>query len=217
MEELIQEYKNQDPLLKITPVFGSSGSFVSQIEQGARFDLFFSADSFYPKKLSQSPRVGGETFEYAVGHLVLWIPSDSELSIESGLSLLTSPNVKKVALANPAHAPYGKAAEAALKNAKIYDLVSKKLVLGENVSQATQFVQTHAADVGIIAQSLALSPTLKNKGRFLPVPQILYPKIVQSGIILKSSPHPKEAQSFQNWILGNQGQKIFARWGFSPK
>lgn len=216
MADLIQEYRNEHQDHQMTPIYGSSGSFVSQIEQGAPFDLFFSADTGYAQALVKSPRVGGEIFSYAIGHLVLWIPQDSKLSIEKGLSILTSPEVKKIAIANPVHAPYGKAAEAALKNAKIYNQVSSKLVLGTDISQAAQFVQSRAADIGLLAQSLAESPYLKNHGNWLAIPESLYPKMNQSGVVLKPGAHQKEARSFRNFVLSAKGREILSRSGLTP-
>src|SRR5262249_40875647 len=126
---------------KLTLIFGSSGNFFAQIQNGAPFDIFFSANLAYPKKLEAAGLIEpGTYYEYATGKLVLWVPSRSQLDINSGLRSLTNPAVRKIAIANPQHAPYGQAAIAALRKENLYDKVSDKLVLGENISQTASFV-----------------------------------------------------------------------------
>jgi molybdate transport system substrate-binding protein len=218
-ETLIGDFQEEHRELKVTPIFGSSGNFATQIEQGAPFDLFFSADTSIVETLEKSHKKRvSSSFPYAVGHLAIWVLRDSKIPIEKGLLALTSPEVKKIAIANPVHAPYGKAAVAALKNASIYKQIKSKLVLGDNVAQASQFVQAGAAEVGIIAQSLAQAPIMMNLGRFVTVSQDLYPKMQQSGAILSSSSHPKEAQEFRDFVLSPRGQGILSHYGLdSPK
>ena len=122
--------------------FGSSGNFFSQIQNGAPYDLFFSADIDYPKKLEAAGLAEpGSLYEYATGKIVLWVPDASPLDLKRGLKVLLDPRATKIAIANPLHAPYGKAAVAALKHEKIYDQVKPRLVLGENIAQTAQFVQ----------------------------------------------------------------------------
>src|SRR5439155_21360664 len=132
------------------------------------FDLFFSADMEYPRRLiEQGLALPESAFLYGIGHLVVWVPRDSSLDVERlGLQALLDPSVRKIALANPKHAPYGRAAEAALKPAGLYDKVQARLVYGENVAQTAQFVETGSADVGLIALSLALAPALRGQGRY---------------------------------------------------
>jgi molybdate transport system substrate-binding protein len=181
--------------------FGSSGNFLSQIQNGAPFDMFFSADIGYPKKLEAAGLVEpGTLYEYAVGKLVLWVPTASTLELKRGLGVLTNPNVHTIAIANPEHAPYGRAAVAAMKYDGIYDQVSSKLVMGENISQTAQFVQSGNADIGLIALSLAIAPNLKEKGRYELVPTSDYPPIEQAAVIIKSSKRKKTAQQFLAFI-----------------
>src|SRR5947209_1738637 len=147
--------------------FGSSGNFFAQIENGAPYDLFFSADIEYPEKLEQAGLTEpGTLFRYATGKLVLWAPKESGIDLSRGLSSLLDPRVKKIAIANPTHAPYGRAAVAALRRENLYDKLAGKLVFGENISQTAQFVLTGNADIGIIAISLALSPPMESKGKY---------------------------------------------------
>ena len=151
---------------KVDVIIGSSGNFYMQIHNGAPFDLFFSADIQYPQKLESAGLAEkGSLYLYAIGRIVLWVPNNSKLDISKGLSALLDPSVHKIAIANPAHAPYGQAAVAALKSEKLYDKLSDKLVLGENISQAAQFVQPGNADAGIAALSLVSAPAMEDSGR----------------------------------------------------
>src|SRR4029077_6100604 len=133
----------------------------------APFDIFFSADIDYPRKLIDAGLADADSeFLYAEGRSVGWVPNSSPLDLETlGIRAVADPSVRKVAIANPQHAPYGRAAEAALKTLGAYDAVKDRLVFGENIAQAAQFVESGAADVGLIALSLALSPAMKDKGR----------------------------------------------------
>ncbi len=177
--------------------FGSSGNFMSQIQNGAPFDMFFSADIGYPRKLEAAGLAEpGSLYEYAVGTLVLWVPHTSALDLKQGLAVLTDPSVHKIAIANPEHAPYGRAAGAAMKHDGVYDKVSGKLVMGENISQAAQFVQSGNADIGLLAFSLAVGPNLKEKGRYELVPTSDYPPIEQAAVIITSSKKKATAKQF---------------------
>ena len=195
---------------------GSSGNFLSQIENGAPFDLFFSADSAYPKKLeAEGLAAPGSTVLYAVGKIVLWTRADSRLDIGRGLAALRDPAVKKVAIANPLHAPYGRAAEEALRRSAVYDAVKERLVLGENISQAAEFVESGNADAGIIARSLVLSPSLKNKGRAWDVPENLYTPIQQGAVIVRVGPNPQGARQFLEFIKMPAAAAVLERYGFA--
>ena len=177
--------------------FGSSGNFFAQIQNGAPYDLFFSADIGYPKKLDAAGLAEpGTLYEYAVGKIVLWVLNQSPLDLTKGLSILTDEQIKKIAIADPAHAPYGKAAVAALKNDKLYDTVKPKIVQGENIAQTAQFVQSGSADIGILALSLALAPALQKQGRYQLIPATLYPPIEQAAVVLKASKEKKAAEAF---------------------
>jgi molybdate transport system substrate-binding protein len=194
---------------------GSSGNFLSQIENGAPFDVFFSADIDYPKKLETEGRAApGSTYLYAVGKIVLWVRNDSRLDISKGFAVLRDPGVRKIAIANPQHAPYGRAAEEALRNAGFYDDIKNRLVLGENISQTAEFVESGNADVGILALSLAVSPGLKDKGRFWRIPENFYAPIQQGVVILRSSKNPAGAQRFLDYIKSPAMTALLERYGF---
>lgn len=201
---------------KIALSFGSSGNIYSQIQSDAPYDVFFSADAEYPKKLADAGKIDKASLRtYALGHLVLWIPNSSQLDLQQlKMDVLLQPSVQKIAIANPEHAPYGRAAVAALEHFQLKGLVSEKFVLGENVSQAAQFVESGNAQAGLIAESLALSPPMKRAGRFWEVPPDSYPEIQQAAGILASSKHKQAAQAFLDFVTSAEGAKILQRYGF---
>ena len=195
---------------------GSSGNFFAQIQVGAPFDLFFSADMDYPKKLEASGlSEPGTLFEYALGQMVIWTPANSPTDVaKDKWSALLDARVQKIAIANPSLAPYGRAAVAALQQAGIYQRVQAKLVYGENISQAAQFVQSGNAQAGIIAHSLALSPGMKD-GRAWEIPADMYPPIEQGAVALKSAKNKTGALEFLNFVKSAVGQAILEKHGFA--
>ncbi|MDR4468674.1 MAG: molybdate ABC transporter substrate-binding protein [Nitrospira sp.] len=213
-KELIPEFE-QATGTQVKLSLGSSGNYFAQIQHGAPFDLYFSADISYPQKLeAASLTVPGSLSPYAVGRIVLWARHDSPLNVTEGLQALRHPSVRKIAIANPKHAPYGRAAVAAMKHFNIYDGVNDRLVLGENVSQAAQFVESGAADLGIIALSLARAPALKDKGAYWEIPAEAYPPLEQGAVILRSSTHQEHAKRFLEFMRSPQGHAIMTRYGF---
>jgi molybdate transport system substrate-binding protein len=200
--------------LKIS--YGSSGNFFTQIKNGAPFDLFFSADIAFPNQLESAGLTeAGSLYQYATGKIVLWVPNGSKLDLSRGLSVLLDPSIKKIALANPKHAPYGRAAQAALRKNGLYDRLQSKLVLGENISQTAQFVETGNADIGILAQSLVTVPTMQSRGRYVEIPSELYPPLQQAVVILKSSPKQATAKQFLEYLKGPAAKAILQKYGFS--
>jgi molybdate transport system substrate-binding protein len=196
--------------------FGSSGNFYTQIRNGAPFDVFLSADTEFPRKLeAEGFAEPGTMVAYATGRLVLWVPGNSKLDLSRGMNVLLDPTIKKIAIANPAHAPYGRAAEAALKKAGVYEKVKDKIVIGENVSQAAQFVETGNADVGVIAASLSAAPTMKSRGRSYEVPEKLYAPLNQAAIVLKRSQRRSTAQQFLTYLKRPDIQDLLRQYGFS--
>jgi molybdate transport system substrate-binding protein len=197
--------------------YGSSGIFYAQLLSQAPFDIFFSADLAYPRQLaSRGLVVDGSEFSYAIGRLVLWVPSASALDIERlGLKALDGASIAHVAIANPEHAPYGRAAVAALRSAGVYERVQPKLVFGENVAQALQFVQAGAADAGIVALSLAMAPALAGKGRRVELPIDSYPRIEQGGAIMKWAADLDAARELRAFVLSAAGRAILKQYGFS--
>jgi molybdate transport system substrate-binding protein len=215
MKDLIGEYeKSTGNHVKLS--LGSSGNFYAQIQNGAPFDLYFSADIGYPKKLEEAGlTVPGSLYRYAVGRIVLWTNRSSQRDVAKGLEILRDPAIKKIAIANPKHAPYGRAAVAAMQHFKVYDEAKDRLVLGENISQAAQFIESGACDIGVIALSLALAPTMKAAGTYWEIPSEAHPPLEQGAAILKSSKHQKTAQQFLEFMQSVQGQEIMRRYGFT--
>jgi len=215
MPELVAEFEKQK-IATLQVSYGSSGNFFTQIQNGAPFDLFFSADSEYVKRLDAAGlSEPGTTGIYAMGRLVLWTRADAAVDVRrDGWKALLDSRVEKIAIANPAHAPYGKAAEAALRSAGIYDQVKGKLVFGENISQTAQFVQSGNAQVGLVALSLAISPAMKEGHRW-EVPVEAYPPIEQSAVVLRSSKNVAAARAFLDFVRGEQGREILRKNGFS--
>jgi len=212
--ELVDEYeKSTGDRVRLS--LGSSGNFYAQIQNGAPFDLYFSADIAYPRKLEEAGlTVPGSLYPYAIGRIVLWASKESHLDLSKGLEILREPTIRKIAIANPKHAPYGRAAVAAMEYFKVYDLVKDKLVLGENISQAAQFVESGAADVGIIALSLALAPPMQAAGHYWEIPADAYPPIEQGAVILMGGKHQEIAKTFLSFVQGAEGQAMMKRYGF---
>lgn len=203
---------------KVNLSFGASGNLFSQIQGGAPFDMFFSADVEYPEKLAAAGMVERDSLRtYAIGHLVLWVPADSSLDPQKlKMDLLTEAAVQKIAVANPRHAPYGRAAMAALQHFGLKEKVENKLVFGENISQAAQFVQSGNAQAGLIALSLALSPAMKNSGKFWELPPDAYPELRQAVAIVSASRHQQPSKSFLDYVTSSEGRTILEQYGFRP-
>ena len=216
MEAILAALAYQHPNMRVEPVYGSSGQFYAQIAQGAPLDLFFSADEQYPRKLiDQGLALPDTEFRYARGQIVLWARGDSPRPVDTqGMEVLRDMAVQKIAIAHPDHAPYGRAAVAALRHFGLYELVDSRLVRAENVAQAAQFVQSGAADVGIIALSLVRAPPLSDAGRWWLIPLDSYPPLIQSGVILRRARDRKEARQLAQFVMSDEGQAILRRFGF---
>jgi len=202
--------------VKVKLSFGASGALTQQIQNGAPFDLFFSADMDYPRQLIASGAADGASlYQYAVGKLVLWVPADSPLDVERrGMNSLFDLSVKKIAIANPQHAPYGRAAVAAMRHAGVYDRVADRLVLGESVSQAAQFVESGNAQAGFVALAHAVAPGMRGKGKFWEVPPDYYPPLAQGVVVLSHAQHKKEAEGFLDFIKTKEAGDLLQKYGF---
>lgn len=215
MGELSEKFEKQTGT-RVNVTFGSSGNFFSQIQNGAPFDLFFSADIEYPQNLAAAGLAEpGTLYEYAVGRIVIWTPADAKVDVANlGWKTLLDARVEKVAIANPEHAPYGRAAVAALQKAGIYEAVKAKLVYGENVSQAAQFVQSGNAQAGIVAMSVAVSPAMRD-GKRWEIPAELHPAIEQAAILLKDARNREAARAFLEFVKSEAGRATLAKYGFA--
>lgn len=214
MQEVAAHFQ-KDTGNPVKVIYGSSGNFFQQIQNGAPFDIFFSANLDYPKKLELAGLIESASFyQYARGRIVLWVPKESKVDPSLGLKALLQSSVQKIAIANPQHAPYGQAAVSAMQKEGVYDKVKDKLVLGENISQTASFVASGSADIGVVALSLALSPNMKDKGRYSEIPADEYPPIDQACVILKSSKNKETAQQFLLYVKSAPVAEILAGYGF---
>jgi len=215
MNEICRDFEKSHPGIKVEISYGSSGNFYAQIKQGAPYDIFFSADASYPTLLEDEGfAVKGQRQLYAIGKIVLWIPKKSALNPQKGLNLVLEPELKKLAIANPRHAPYGRAAEESLRYYGLWDKVQGKLVFGENISQTAQFVQTGSADAGIIAVSLAVSPSMAHSGSYWIIPTESYSRLEQGYTVLQRGKGKSSVKTFLEFVQGKKGEKILSDFGF---
>jgi molybdate transport system substrate-binding protein len=195
----------------VTFNFAASGQLAQQIDQGAPVDLFASADVALVNDLAAKGRVLSDSVQiYARGHLVLWTRADSPLAVKTIADLL-KPEVQRVAIANPEHAPYGVAARQSLQAAGVWATIQPKLVLGENVRQTLQYAETGNVDVALVPLSLSLA----SQGRWVPVPEDLHAPLDQALGVVAASPRQAEARRFAALIASPQGRAILAKYGFT--
>ena len=209
LNEIIALAQDANPETEFAVTYGSSGQFLQQIVNGAPFDLYLSADEAFPQQLVDEG-LATDPFPYAIGRLVLWVPEASPLDPRDGLSVLA--DARRISIANPEHAPYGRAAVSAMETAGIYDEGSNRLVLGENVAQAAEFVMTGNADAGVVALSLVLSDPLRDVGEWWEIPVNTFPAIAQGGALITDS---SGARVLRDIITGPAGRDILARYGFT--
>jgi molybdate transport system substrate-binding protein len=210
--------KHTKHTVKLT--LGSSGNFHAQIVNGAPFDIFLSADISYVRELEKRALTEpGSSFIYAIGRIALWVPKNSPIRIETlGMKALLNPQARRIAIANPDHAPYGRAAVEAMKKAEVYDSVKSRLVFGENISQTAQFAQSGAADIGVVAMSLALTDAMKAQGRYWVIPPESYPRMDQGAVLLKQAAkagHSEAAKAFLEAVRSESGRAVLRRYGFT--
>jgi molybdate transport system substrate-binding protein len=216
MRALIQGFERKSGA-RVRLVLGSSGNLTTEIEHGAPFDLFFSADVEHAEELAKNGMaVPGSLIRYAVGRLVVFVPPGSQLDFQrQGLTALKNPAVRKIAIANPRFAPYGQAAVAALRHAGVYETLEPRIVMGEDVSQTTQFVVSGNAQAALTALALMLAPGAKPPGRYWLVPLKDYPPLDQAAVIVNNSRQKQLARAFLAYIQTPQAQSIFSRYGFA--
>ncbi len=201
---------------KLRLVFGSSGNFYSQILQGAPFQMFLSADEDFVFKLADAGKTRDRGRLYALGRIGILVPHGSVLKADSELkdlaAALKDGRLQKFAIANPDHAPYGARAREALQHAGLWSQVQPRLVLGENISQAAQFATSGGAQGGIIAQSLALAPSVGRLGTFALIPDSWHQPLRQRMVLLKNA--EPAAQAFYDFIGTPAAQAVMGRYGF---
>ncbi len=200
--------------LKIS--YGASATLAQQAQNGAPFDIFLSADFLYPEQLVAAGLADGrEPTPYARGTLVLWARKDSGLQPIT-LDSLNDPRVQRIAIANELHAPYGRAAAAALRKLGMYDKLSPKFVVAENIAQAAQFAESGNAQLALISLTIANSPHYMETGSYVRVPKVAYPEIRQCAVVLRNSPNQTAAHDFLNWLLSTPVQAGLRQFGLEP-
>lgn len=212
MTEVVAGFQSKHSTDKIEVIYGSSGKFLAQISNGAPFDMFFSADIAYPRALEKLGLTEGKVQSYAIGRIVLW-SLKPELA-KTSLKTLPKAAVGKLAIANPQHAPYGLRAQEALQHEGAWEMMQPKLVLGENIAHATQFVDSGAAEAGIIALSLVLSPALRGKGTWTLIPSEWHQPLEQGFVITKRARHNSLAVDFARYISSEAARAVMRRYGF---
>jgi molybdate transport system substrate-binding protein len=212
MDEIVTLFKNSNPADEVEIIYGSSGKAHTQIQQGAPYDLFFSADIAFPRELAKTGFAASEVVPYAIGRIVLW--SASQDATKMTLASLADLKITHVAIANPKHAPYGKRAEEALKASGLWEKVETKLIYGENITQAAQFVQSSNAEVGILALSIAMSPQLSSQGGYWLIPDTLHEPLEQGYIILKRAESNMLAKRFASYMASKDARTVMIRYGF---
>jgi molybdate transport system substrate-binding protein len=217
IEDLNRSYQQSHPGTELKLSAGSSGNFSSQIQNGAPFDVFLSADIQYPKNLAAGGFVDSSTLTvYAVGRIVLWTTKPETVNLDRGIDVLRDRSaVKKIAIANPEHAPYGRAAKAILENSGIWAEVQDRIVQGENIAQTAQFVQTGNVDAGFVALSLLLSPNLQHIGRYIEIDPKLYPKLEQAMVLTKAGSNRSVVRDYFQFLQSQAARKIFDQYGFT--
>jgi molybdate transport system substrate-binding protein len=212
MDAMVTAFKAANPDDELSIVYGSSGKFQTQIQQGAPYDLFFSADIAFPRELVKAGFAASGVQPYALGRIVLWSTSldATRMTLES----LTDPKITRIAIANPKHAPYGMRAQEALRASNLWGQVESKLVYGENIAHTAQFVQTGNAQVGIIALALAVNPELASKGGYWLIPDTLHAPLEQGFVVTKRAKGNSAATRFANFIGGQAARTTMNRYGF---
>lgn len=212
MDEIVATFKQANPSDEVEVIYGSSGKFRTQIEQGAPYDLYFSADIAFPRELAKNGLAASEVTPYAVGRIVLWSASmdASKMTLDS----LIDPKIAHIAIANPRHAPYGKRAEEALRASGLWEKIEAKLVYGENIAHTAQFVQTGNAEVGIIALSLAVNPELSGKGGYYLIPDKLHEPLEQGFIITRRAEKSALAKRYADYMGSNTARAVMKKYGF---
>ncbi|MEX2129945.1 MAG: molybdate ABC transporter substrate-binding protein [Pseudohongiellaceae bacterium] len=210
LDEIIQAYRVEHPEHEPTVIYGSSGQFFTQINNGAPFDLYFSADIEYPEQLKAAGLTASEPSVYAIGRIVLWSAGMDASTLR--LRDLTRDDIRRIAIAQPEHAPYGQRAMEAMQAAGVWDAVQSKLVFGENISQAAQMAESGAADVGIIALSLALFPTMSTRGYYL-IDADLHAPLTQAYVVTRHGEGKAAVLDFARYMEGDAAHGIMQRFG----
>lgn len=212
--ELNTAFGKQHPDVELTVTNGSSGMFFTQIRQGAPIDVYMSADMSYPRKLAEEGSADRKSLTlYAIGRIVLWT-MDPDVNINVGMAVMRDAKVQHIALANPEHAPYGRAGKAAIEKAGFWKEIEPKVVYGENIVQAKQYAESGNAEIGILALSLVRAPTMAGKGRYWVIPEDMYPPLEQGAALTTFGKDKVGARQYIKFLRTPEARKIFEKYGF---
>lgn len=211
LDAVVKQFKLKHPQADIHVIYGSSGNAYTQITNGAPYDLYFSADILYPKKLYEAKLTLTSPTLYGIGRIVLW---SKTYDISKGIPSLRTYPKARIAIAQPDHAPYGKRAVESMKYYGVYDNVKSQILYGENISQATQFCVTGNADIGILALSLVLSPTMTNKGNYVIIDEKSHAPLEQAFVVLQHAKGNTVAFAFADFVSSNEARSILEKYGF---
>lgn len=215
IDELAAAFAQEVPGAEVRTSLGSSGNFYAQIKNGAPFDVFLSADMKYPAQLAQDGAADHATLKpYAIGRIVLW-SLDPRFNLSQGMRVLNDERIARFAIANPDVAPYGRAARNALMTLGFWDAVKLKLVLGDNIAQTAQFIQTGNAQVGIVSYATVLAPKVKGMGSYYLIPDDGVPPIEQGAVITRHGAANPLAPRFMQFLHSPAARAILLRHGFS--
>ncbi len=216
LDDINAAFKKTHPAADLKVSSGSSGNFTAQIKTGAPFEVFLSADVSFPKELVKAGLADESTlFTYAFGKIVLWTLHPETVDVTQGLAVLSKPEVvKKLAVANPEHAPYGRAAKQALQHDRMWDALQPRIVLGDNIAQTAQFVSSGNADAGIVALSLVTSPKLANVGKWQEIPTEDYAPLEQGAVLTKTGTANPTAKAYMDFLRTPEARAIFDHYGF---
>ena len=216
LETLTNAFQVEHPNFDLLPTFGASGVLLTQLKSGLETDLYLSADVAYAHDLAAAGLAAeADVFESGQGRLVIWVRNESPIDVvKLGAEALLDPSVRRVAIANPVHAPYGRAAVAALEHLGLHDRLKEKLAVGESAAQAAQYVESGAAEVGILPMALAKGARLSESGRFWAVPAEAHPPIRHGGTIHARAIDREATVAFRDFLLSPAGRVILARYGF---
>jgi len=211
LDEIKTQYVKENPAAVLRITYGASGTLTQQIINGAPFDLFLSADTVYPEKIKEKGLAAGDVETYCYGKIAIWSLS---VNLSQGLHAILSPKVKKIAIANPATAPYGENTIAMLKNQNLYEKISKKIVWGENSNQTAQFAFSGNAEIGFIPLSLALTPEMKNRGNYYVLPEEICPSVKQAAVLVKGWEKNGEAAKFLKYLMSAVCKPVWEKYGY---
>jgi len=233
MPELVRMFELANPTVRVTVVYGSSGNFCAQLKAGAPFDAFFSADVSYAQELVAAGLTSTKPHKYALGRLALWAKKTSGIDVNCGLSVLRESTIRRIAIANPAHAPYGKRAQEALQRSApvvladgtsttLWNAVRSKIVLADNIAQAAQYAQTDNAQVALVSLSLALAPALSWHGVYVLVDSALHEPLEQAFVVMQTkttdasaTERKRACEKFCAFVLTAPAQRVLQRFGFT--